>query len=245
MKKTARIITAALLILTMTMATLLLASCTPPKKIEDSLSNYLTEKYGDLHFTINDITQNTTTNGWYVVKASCKDTNTDFVMYASTVRTTDSYSVNYTNAKMAEKIINGPMAEYKDNVKSVQWMSDYEDGYENYTFRTVDLSKEYELSDVSQLYKVELQNVEKINDVSSLIYNTIQNFESSGTFLEKTTFVFEIDSYLCTVIADYSSTSNNTEGVFIVNIGEKFEDAKQNNFLNIINIDVSEQKETK
>lgn len=237
MKPFIRICKATLAIVAAAVFVFALCSCAASDKAIKNANKYLRDKYGNMKFELVEYTQNRTTNGWYVAKVNCVDTKTDFTMYISNVRMTDSYGVTYVNSQMEKKIKMGPLAAHVDNIKSVQWLNEFEDGFENYTFRTVDPKENFEVADVKALYKVELKNCKYVSDVAELIYDTMTMFEAFGAVLGKTTFVFEIDTYIYTVIADYSITDEFTKVQFIKEMNEKDAVAKKENFLNIISLD--------
>ena len=216
-----------------------ICSCAASDKAIKNANKYLKDKYGNLNFELVDYTQNKTTNGWYIANVRCADTKTDFKMYISSVRMTDSYGVNYVNAQMEKKIKMGPLAARTDNVKSVQWLNEFEDGFENYTFRNVDPKQNFEVSDVKSIYKIELKNCKSISEVSEIIYDTMSMFEAFGTILGKTTFVFEINKYVYTVVADYSIVNKYNMAQFIKEMNERDAKEKESNFLNIISIDLT------
>lgn len=239
MKVFNRICRATLAVLFAVAFVFLICSCAASDSAIKKANKYLKEKYGNLNFELIDYTQNKTTNGWYIANVRCNDTKTDFVMYISSVRMTDSYGVKYINAQMEKKIAKGPLAAHIDNIKSVQWLNEFEDGFENYTFRTVDPKQNFEVSDVSSIYKIELKDVKSISSAAEIIYDTMAVFEEFGAILGKTTFVFEIDKYVYTIVADYSTTNNTNEAQFIKDLKEYDAKEKESNFLNIISIDLT------
>lgn len=220
----------------------LMCACAASDSAIKKANKYLKDKYGNLNFELLDYTQNRTTNGWYIANVRCNDTKTDFVMYISSVRMTDSYGVKYVNTQMEKKIVKGPLAAHTDNVKSVQWLNEFEDGFENYTFRTVDPKQNFEIYDVSSIYKIELKDVKSISDVAEIIYDTMSVFEEFGAILGKTTFVFEIDKYVYTIIADYSVVNDSNEAQFIKDLNDRDIKEKESNFLNIISMDLTERE---
>ena len=243
MKSFIRICKATLALAAAALFVFALCSCAASDKAIKNANKYLKDKYGNLDFELVDYTQNRTTNGWYIANVRCEDTKTDFVMYISNVRMTDSYGVTYVNAQMEKKVKMGPLAEHKDNVKSVQWLNEFEDGFENYTFRTVNPKQNFEVTDVKALYKVELKDVKSVSDVAEIIYDTMTMFEEFGTLLGKTTFTFEIDTYVYTVVVDYGIAEEYTEVQFVKEMTERDEEAKKSNFHNIISLDFT-KKET-
>lgn len=220
----------------------LMCACTASDSAIKKANKYLKDKYGNLNFELLDYTQNRTTNGWYIANVRCNDTNTDFVMYISSVWMTDSYGVRYVNAQMEKKIEKGPLAAHAENIKSVQWLNEFEDGFENYTFRTADPKQNFEIYDVSSIYKIELKDVKSISNVAEIIYDTMTVFEEFGAILGKTTFVFEIDKYVYTVVADYSAVNKSNEAQFIKDLNECDAKEKESNFLNIISIDLTKEE---
>lgn len=220
----------------------LMCACAASDNAIKKANKYLKDKYGNLNFELLDYTQNKTTNGWYIANVRCNDTKTDFVMYISSVWMTDSYGVTYVNAVMGKKIMMGPLAAHADNIKSVQWLNEFEDGFENYTFRTVDPKQSFEVSDISSIYKIELKDIKSISNVAEIIYDTMSVFEEFGAILGKTTFVFEIDKYIYTIVADYSVVNKSNEAQFIKDLNERDAKEKESNFLNIISIDFTKEE---
>ena len=218
-----------------------ICSCAASDKAIKNANKYLKDKYGDLNFELVDYTQNKTTNGWYIANVRCADTKTDFVMYISSVRMTDSYGVTYVNTVMEKKVKMGPLASHVDNVKSVQWLNEFEDGFENYTFRNIDPKQNFEVSDIKSIYKIELKDCKSVTEVAEIIYDAMSMFEAFGAILGKTTFVFEIDKYVYTVVADYNTTNKTDVAHFIREMNDRDAKEKESNFLNIISMDLTKE----
>ena len=105
MKVFIRLCRAAVLILFAVAFVFLMCACAASDKAIKNANEYLKDKYGNLDFKLIEYTQNKTTNGWYIANIRCNDTKTDFVMYISSLRMTDSYGVTYVNSIMQKKIL--------------------------------------------------------------------------------------------------------------------------------------------
>lgn len=240
MKNKAMAITAFLLVV----AVLLLSACSGKEdKIIGRATNYLVEKYGDLGFEILNYTQNKTTNGRFTLNVYCEETDTVFKMFMYSLRITDGYSVAYSNDMMQKKIMEGPLENLSENVSSVQWKNEFEDGLEDFTYRTMEM-REYSISeDLESLYLVQLEDCPHISNAARIIYNVIISFEPYGALLSDTTFVFEIGSYSYTVKADYATATELRGDGFVKKVYELDSEAKSKSISSIISIDMTAKTE--
>lgn len=168
----------------------LVGACTPSKKVQDKVYNYLEEKYRGLEFELLDYKQDKETSGRYTVSASCKTTNVDFELLVSAMYVSDSYSVRWANSVMDEKLMN-VLGDAKDltYVSDAQWMDLYEDGSNGYRFREVDTSMlSWELQDVKEIYRITLSDVPSADEAAQGVYMTVTLLSSAGVNLDKVTF---------------------------------------------------------
>lgn len=212
-------------------------SCSAEDKVERNSKEYLEEKYGDLDFELVGYTQNKSTNGWYIMNARCNDTGVDFEMYVSSIRITDGYGVSYANATMEEKLINGAFEPYADRIESVTWLSEFEDGYENYTFKTVDISQDFEISDVKSLEKVVLKDCNLVSTAASVIYDMVLSLEEYGVVLGESEFDFTVGSFDYTVLVDYGGLDILSKDGFTAKMLSREREAKRSILATDVKVD--------
>ena len=220
---------------------LAIASCgRMSDKVVDEATDYLVKKYGDIGFEVSSYTQNKTTNGRYVVNVHCNETDTDFTMFMYSLRKTDGYSVTYANNVIQQKIMAGPLEPFSEYVSSVQWKNEFEDGLEDFTYRTMEI-RDYTIEDdVDSLYLVQLDDCPYISNAAGLIYDVILSFEPMGVTLKEVSFVFEIGSYSYTVKADYGSATDLKRSEFVECIYNLDANAKSEEVVpNVISIDMT------
>ena len=244
MKIIKRIAAFALAALMLSCMAFVFASCSEQDRLERESREYLKEKYGKTDFELVSYTQNKTTNGWYVANVKSVSDGVNFRMFISSVRKTDSYGVELVNKNMQQTLLEGPFAEIKDKIASVRWLGEFEDGYENHTFRNIDVKKNFDVSDIKTLDLVELKDCAVISHASAEIYDVIMSFEKYGVFIDKVTFTFEIGSFKYKVKCDYKFVSEYSRQAFIQYIYELNDEAKKNNPIGFISFDLTAASKT-
>lgn len=214
-------------------------SCSDEDKVEKNGKEYLEEKYGDLDFEFIGYTQNKSTNGWYVANVRCNDTGVDFEMYISSIRITDGYGVSYANEMMEENLKSGVFAPYADKIESITWLSEFEEGYENYTFKTVDADSEYKAADIRSLENVVLKDCNLVSTAASVIYDMVIALEREGVLLNKSEFAFKVGSFDYTVTVDYAGMDMLHKSKFTSKMLEFEKQAKSNILQTNVKIDLS------
>ena len=236
MKKTMKSLVAILMILS---ALLVCVSCKPSDKIQKQVDNYLKEKYGALDFELIGCSQNRSTNGWYVASIRCVDTDVIFSIYLSNVHVSDSYGVEYANKTMSNKLVNGPLSEYKDNIEIIQWLDLFEEDLEGYEFRNVDASVEYEAIDAKSLYRVDLKNCNLLSSAASIIYDIFMTMEENGVILGESTFYVEVGTHSYRITADYHGIDIFSKNDFIQAVSSQDKSKENEFYIGIIDIDVT------
>ncbi|MBR0235018.1 MAG: hypothetical protein IJQ37_00990 [Clostridia bacterium] len=229
MKILKRILGLALAASMIACAVLVLASCSEQERLEKESREYLKEKYGKTDFELVSYTQNKTTNGWYVANVRSKSDGVEFRMFISSVRKTDSYGVELVNGNMQKALMDGPFAANKDRIARVRWLGEFEDGYENHTFRSMDITKKYDFSDIKTLDLVELKDCAVISHASNAMYEIITSLEEYGVFLDKVLFTFDVGSFKYKVKCDYEFVSEFSKQEFVQYVYTMNEEAKKNN----------------
>lgn len=227
-------IVALLLALT---AAFVLCSCTPSEKVKNSVSKYLSEKYGALEFELIDFSQNKSTNGWCVVNMHCADTDVNFKMFVSTVRITDGYGVARANKQMKEMLLEGPFSSYADNVKSLDWLDEFEDGYENYSFREVDPNIEFSISSITNIDSVELEKFESLESVATAIYDMVKSLEEYCVYLKNIEITFEVDAREYVMNASYIGIMRYEKDKFIEKVCADGDVASETNIMATVVLD--------
>lgn len=236
MKKTMKSAIAILMILS---ALLVCVSCKPSDRIQNQVNDYLTEKYGDLDFELIGCSQNRSTNGWYVASIRCVDTDVIFSIYLSSVHVSDSYGVEYANKTISQKLLNGPLSEYKNNIESIQWLDLFEEDLEGYEFRNVDASVEYEAIDAKSFYRVDLKNCNLLSSAASTIYDIFITMEASGVMLGESTFYVDVGTHSYRITADYHGIDAFTKNDFIQAVSSQDKSKENEFYIGIIDIDVT------
>lgn len=236
MKKTMKSAIAILMILS---ALLVCVSCKPSDRIQNQVNDYLTEKYGDLDFELIGCSQNRSTNGWYVASIRCVDTDVIFSIYLSSVHVSDSYGVEYANKTISQKLLNGPLSEYKNNIESIQWLGLFEEDLEGYEFRNVDASVEYEAIDAKSFYRVDLKNCNLLSSAASTIYDIFITMEASGVMLGESTFYVDVGTHSYRITADYHGIDAFTKNDFIQAVSSQDKSKENEFYIGIIDIDVT------
>lgn len=175
-------------------------SCRASDKVLEKINNYLTEEYPGKNFSVMDYTKRNETSGRYEVNACCLDDNIEFQIYIySTISATDSYGVERANIQM-EEAIRAELGLFNKNLsekfKKIQWLDIYDDNASGYSFRYVDVNKDYGIRDLhnSKIYMVEFADGLTISEVGGAIYDFMDDFYSQTTYVVKdTTFVYTLN----------------------------------------------------
>lgn len=177
-------------------ASLILAvcACTPSKKIQNKVYEYLDSKYKGMEFELIDYTQDKETSGKYTVNVKCLTTNVDFEIYYTSMLTTDSYSVRWANS-VIDPQLDEALGDAREHacVEDVQWLDLYADDSNGYKFREVDAGISYDVKDVKEIYRIKLSELEDANEVAQCVYMVITAFEKEGIELDKATFEFTVE----------------------------------------------------
>lgn len=169
-------------------------ACTPSKKVQDEVYDYLNEKYNGLEFSLLDYTQEKETNGRYTVSAKCLTTDVEFEIYVSSLFITDSYAVSYANSVMDPQILNVlGNARSLACVEDVQWLDLYEKDSNGYRFDEVDPDISYDVKDVNEIYRIRLADIDSANEAAQCVYLVMTSLDKSGIELDYTTFEFTLD----------------------------------------------------
>ncbi len=214
-------IAAAVLVLAFAFA---IGACTPSKKVQDKVYNYLEEKYKGLEFELLDYKQDKETSGRYTVSAACKTTNVDFELFVSTMYVSDSYSVRWANSVMDEKLM-AALGDAKEltYISDAQWLDLYEDGSNGYRFREVDTSMfSWELQDVKEIYRINLSGVPSADEAAQSIYMIVTLLSSAGANLDKVTFDIQMEGKSLL----FSTSTAAIKEIFLSDLEEIFEDAE-------------------
>jgi len=185
-------IAAAILVLAFA---LVIGACTPSKKIQDKVYDYLEKKYRGLEFELLDYKQDKETSGRYTVSATCKTTNVDFELLVSAMYVSDSYSVRWANSVVDEKLMN-VLGDAKEltYASDAQWLDLYEDGSNGYRFREVNTAMiSGELQDVKEIYRITLSDVPSADEAAQGIYMIVTLLGSAGVELDKVTFDIQLE----------------------------------------------------
>lgn len=167
-------------------------ACSSSNKVETQVYDYLEEKYENLDFEIEGYTQDKAMSGRYEVNVVCKDTGVGFMVYHSSILTTDSYAVSQANTYMNEDLCNilGVAAELA-NVESIQWQDEYAEESNGYKFRSVDIGGiPYNPMSVTELYRVKLKDIKTPNEAAQCVDMVITVLNTKGIALDKVTFEF-------------------------------------------------------
>lgn len=177
-------------------ASLILAvcACTPSKKIQNKVYEYLDSKYKGMEFELIDYTQDKETSGKYTVNVKCLTTNVDFEIYYTSMLTTDSYSVRWANS-VIDPQLDEALGDARELacVEDVQWLDLYADDSNGYKFREVDAGISYDVKDVKEIYRIKLSELEDANEVAQCVYMVITAFGKEGIELDKATFEFTVE----------------------------------------------------
>ena len=164
-------------------------------KVETQVYEYLNEKYGNMDFEIAGYTQDKSMSGRYEVDVHCKNTGVSFMVYHSSVLTTDSYSVAQANAFMQDDLMEilGVAAELS-NVDEIQWKDLFAEESNGYKFRSMNIEEmPHNPYNVSELYRVKLKNIKNPNDAAQCVDMVITVLDTKGISLEKVTFEFVLE----------------------------------------------------
>ena len=161
-------------------------------KVETQVYDYLDEKYDGLDFEIEAYTQDKTMSGRYEVDVLCKNTGVSFMVYHSSMLTTDSYAVSQANAYMNADICELLGAAWDlANVESVQWLDEYAEESSGYKFRSVDVNRlPQNPQSVGEFYRVNLKNIQSPNDAAQCVDMVITVLNTKGVVLDRVTFEF-------------------------------------------------------
>lgn len=172
----------------------LICACTPSKKVQNEVYDYLNSKYKGLEFELLDYKQEKETSGRYTVFAKCLTTNVDFQIYVSSMFTTDSYSVSYANSVMDPQLMDTlGTAREAACVSEIQWLDLYEEESDGYKFRDVSADISYNVKDVNEIYRIKLSGVESANDAAQCVYMAVTTFDMQGIELDTVTFEFTLN----------------------------------------------------
>ena len=163
-------------------------------KVEIRVNEYLESKYSDLKFEISGYTQDKSMSGRYEVEASCKNTGVDFMVYHSSLMTTDSYGVEQANAYMNDDMckVLGAAASLA-NVESIQWQDIYAEDSNGYKFRSVDMAQiPSNPLHVTEIYRVKLKDIQNANDAAQCVDMVITVLDMKDIHLDKVTFEFTL-----------------------------------------------------
>lgn len=172
----------------------LICACTPSKKVQNEVYDYLNSKYKGLEFELLDYTQDKETSGRYTVFAKCLTTDVDFQIYVSSMLTTDSYSVSYANSVMDPQLMN-TLGTARDVacVSEIQWLDLYETESNGYKFRSIGSDISYDVKDVNEIYRIKLSGIESANDAAQCVYMAVTTFDMQGIELNSVTFEFTLN----------------------------------------------------
>ena len=172
----------------------LICACTPSKKVQNEVYDYLNSKYKGLEFELLDYTQDKETSGRYTVFAKCLTTDVDFQIYVSSMLTTDSYSVSYANSVMDPHLMN-TLGTARDVacVSEIQWLDLYETESNGYKFRSIGSDISYDVKDVNEIYRIKLSGIESANDAAQCVYMAVTTFDMQGIELNSVTFEFTLN----------------------------------------------------
>lgn len=189
--KYVRKIAAILLIASLVLA---VCACTPSKKIQNKVYEYLDNKYKGMEFALIDYSQDKETSGKYTINVKCLTTDVDFEIYYSSMFTTDSYSVRWANSVVDPQLIEAlGDARSLACVEDVQWLDLYADDSNGYKFREVDAGISYNLENVKEIYRIRLSELESANEAAQCIYMVITALDKKEVELDKATFEFTVD----------------------------------------------------
>ncbi len=186
-------------------------------KVETAIFDYLKNKYPNLNFEIKGYTQDMYTSGRYVFRVFCTDTSVDFTVYHSSFLTTDSYSVIYANMRMEESLREMFGEEFNASyVESIRWKDIYVEGWEDYRFRDMDITKiPYAVSEVSDIRLFVLKNDSCTNEAEAVetMKAVVSKFDEAGIDLKKIVFqmTFGKDTVLLTTDAYSVRTATEKE----------------------------------
>lgn len=210
MKKTL----SALLALLFCGMAVLMTACTPPKKYQQKVLDYLTEEYPGKTFELTSFKQNKETSGRYEVSASCNEDGTKFDIYVySTVFLTDGYSVVRANKRAAvllrEKVVGTDAFEY---IADIRWLRIYNEDSTDYSFRHVDNVEELTAKDITSVDTVTFNSPIEASDAEKGIRATVNAFDAAGMTLESVGFEFTVGYKSCRLTTDSASVANASDG---------------------------------
>ncbi len=180
--------------------------------VETRIYAYLESKYDNLEFEISGYTQDKSMSGRYEVAASCKETGVDFMVYHTSLMTTDSYGVEQANAYMNEDMCNllGAAAELA-NVETIQWLDIYAEDSNGYKFRNVDMHQvPMNPLSVTELYRVKLKNIHSANEAAQCVDMVITVLDMRDIRLQKVTFEFTLGEDLILFTTDTDTVLGTT-----------------------------------
>lgn len=173
---------------------LAVCACTPSKKVQNKIYEYLNSKYKGMEFELVDYTQDKETSGKYTINVKCLTTDVDFEIYYTSMFTTDSYSVRWANS-----VIDPQLDEALGDARSlacveeIQWLDLYADDSNGYKFREVDAGISYELKDVKEIYRIKLSELDSANEAAQCVYMVITALDKKEVELDKATFEFTVE----------------------------------------------------
>jgi len=185
---------------------LTICACTPSKKVQNKVQDYLDDKYKGMKFEFIDYTQDKETSGKYTIHVKCLTTNVDFEIFCTSMLTTDSYSVRWANSVMDTQI-NEALGDARSLacVEEVQWLDLYAEDSNGYKFRDVDAGISYELKDVKEIYRIKLSELESANEAAQCIYMVMTALDKKEVELDQATFEFTVDGKPILFTTDTSS----------------------------------------
>lgn len=206
-------------------AAVAMTGCTPSKKYQQKVLDYLTGEYPGKTFELLSYTQNKETSGRYEVKARCNEDGTNFDIYVySMIFLTDGYSVSRANQKMTvcfRDIIVG--TEAFGYVEGIRWLRPFNEENTDYSFRHVENVDELTLDDVKTIDSVKLSEVADIKQLALEITATIGAFDLAGVVLDEMYFDFDLGGRTFRLKTDTVSVRKAKDGELAAYISEEVE----------------------
>ncbi|MCQ2436069.1 MAG: hypothetical protein MJ101_04100 [Clostridia bacterium] len=200
------------------LSALVLVSCSPTAKIKQTVKQHLTEQYGEeREFELIDYEQSRTTSGRYVVNMKCTTDDTLFTMYVSSTMISDSYGVRLVNEKMEGSLFDNVLTDGTpaDQIGSIEWLSLYKDGAENFIFREIDPDAEYGIDDIKKINEITLRDQPTVSAAAGVIYEVFRAFDKADIELDDSLFTFLIDGLAYKMTCDSATVLANTKSEFV------------------------------
>ncbi len=175
-----------------------LVSCTGyNKSITERVNAYLAEEYPGREFAIIDYEKQNETSGRYEINIRCLDDGVDFKMYMySSIRVTDSYSVERANAMMNEIVSDELGKDLYEKFKNITWHNIYAEHVTNYSFRKIELAENFSLAELDTIYGVKLSSGLREEEIGEVIYDFVYSLcdePEDDCEIELVEFVFQIN----------------------------------------------------